>query len=110
MGKTSDSQAVKAKRYVNQFPKEFTSNSRSELFCQLCATIVKCDKRFLVEQHHQTAKNRMKLAPEQPQALNFHLFLLPQSQKDVTKQVVTAFLETGIPLCKLQHFSIKNFL
>ena len=50
MGKTANSQAVKAKRYVNQFPKEFTCNPRNELFCQLCATIVKCDKRFHVEQ------------------------------------------------------------
>ena len=101
MGKTTDSQAVKAKRYVNQFPKEFTSNSQNELFCQLCATIVKCDKRFHVEQHRQTAKHQMKVEPEQQQASNSQSFLLPQSQKDFTKQVVTAFLEADIPLYKL---------
>ena len=48
------------------------------------------------------------MAPEQPQALNSQSFLLPQSQKDFTKQVVTAFLETDIPLYKLRHSSIKN--
>ena len=108
MGKTADSQAVKAKRYVNQFPKEFTCNFQNELFCQLCATIVKCDKRFYVEQHRETAKHQRKVAPEQPQASNSQSFLLPQSQKDFTKQVVTAFLEADIPLYKLQHSSIKN--
>ena len=108
MGKTADSQAVKVKRYVNQFPKEFTCNPRNELFCQLCATIVKCDKRFHIEQHRQTAKHQRKVAPEQPQASNSQSFLLPQSQKDFTKQVVTAFLEADIPLYKLQHSSIKK--
>ena len=108
MGKTADSQAVKAKKYVNQFPKEFTCNPRNELFCQLCATIVKCDKRFHVEQHRQTAKHQRKVAPEQPQASNSQSFLLPQSQKDFTKRVVTTFLEAEIPLYKLQHSSIKN--
>ena len=48
------------------------------------------------------------MAPEQPQALNSQSFLLPQSQKDFTKQVVKAFLEADIPWYKLQHSSIKN--
>ena len=77
-------------------------------FCQLCATIVKCSKRFHVEQHRQTAKHQRKVAPEQPLASNSQSFLLPQSQKDFTKQVVTAFLEADIPLFKLKHSSIKN--
>ena len=72
------------------------------------ATIVKCDKRFHVEQHCQTAKHQRKVAPEQPQASNSQSFLLPQSQKDFTKQVVTAFLEADIPWYKLQHSRIKN--
>ena len=50
------------------------------------------------------------MAPEQPQASNSQFFLLTQSQKDFTKQVVTAFLEADIPLYKLQHFSIENLL
>ena len=98
MGKTADSQAVKAKRYVKQFPKKFTCNSRNELFCQLCATIVKCDKRFHVEQHCQTVKHQRKVAPKQPQESNSQSFLLPQNQNDFTKLVVTAFLEADIPL------------
>ena len=89
------------------FPKNFP-NPRNELFCQLCATIVKCDKRLHVEQHGQTAKHQRKVAPEQPQASNSQSFLLPQSQKDFIKQVVTAFLEADIPLYKLQHSRIKN--
>ena len=108
MGKTADLQAVKAKRYVNQFPKEFASNLRNELFCHLCATIVKCDKRFHVEQHRQTSKHQRKVTPEQPQASNSQSFMLPQSQKDFTKQVVTAFLEADILWYKLQRSSIKN--
>ena len=106
MGKTADSQAVKAKRHINQFTKEFTCNLRNELFCLLCATIVKGDKRFHVEQHRQIAKHQRKVAPEQPQASNSQSFLLPQSPKDFTKQIVTAFLEADIPLYKLQHFSM----
>ena len=98
MGKIADSQAVKAKRYVNQFPTEFTCNPRNELFCLLCATVVRCDKRFHVEQHRQTTKHQRKVAPEQPQASNSQSFLLPQSQKDFTKQVATAFLEADIPI------------
>ena len=34
--------------------------------------------------------------------------MLPQSQKDFTKQVVTAFLEADIPLHKVKNSSIKN--
>ena len=48
------------------------------------------------------------MAPEQPQASNSQSFFLPQSQKDLTKQVVTAILEADIFLYKLQHSSIKN--
>ena len=48
------------------------------------------------------------MALEQPQASNSQSFLQPQSQKDFTKQVVTAFSEADIPLYKLQHSSIKN--
>ena len=48
------------------------------------------------------------MASEQPQASNSQSFSLSQSQKDFTKQVVTAFLEADIPLYKLQHSSIKN--
>ena len=82
MGKTADSQAVKAKRYVNQFPKKFTCNPRNELFCQLCATIVKCDKRFHVEQHCQTAKYQRKVASEQSQASNSQsFFAAPKSKR-----------------------------
>ena len=84
------------------------ANFRGLEASRLCATIVKCDKRFHVEQHHQTAKHQRKVAPEQPQASNSQSFLLPQSQKDFTKQVVTAFLEADIPLYKLQHSRIKN--
>ena len=65
---------------------------------------------FHVEQHRQTAKHQRKVAPEQPQTSNSQSFLLPQSQKDFTKQVVTAFLEADIPLYKLQHSSFKNLL
>ena len=50
------------------------------------------------------------MAPEQPKASNSQSFLLPQSQKDFTKQVVTKFLEADIPLYKLQHSSIKYLL
>ena len=109
MGKTANSQAVKTKRYVNQFPKEFTCNPRNKLFCQLCATIVKCEKRFHVEQHLQTAKHQRKVAPEQPsQASNSQSFFAASKSKGFYKQVVTAFLEADIPLHKLQHSSIKN--
>ena len=48
------------------------------------------------------------MAPEQPQVSNSQSFLLPQSQNDFTKQVVTAFLVADISLYKLQHSSIKN--
>ena len=100
--------ASRTKLSFSQSRHKFTCNPRNELFCQLCATIVKCDKLFHVEQHRQTAKHQRKMALEQRQASNSQSFLPPQSQKDFTKRVVTAFLKSEIPLYILQHSSIKN--
>ena len=94
MGKTADSQAVKAKRYVNQFPKEFTCNLQNKLFCQLCATIVKCDKHFHVEQHPQTAKHQRKVALEQPQVSNSQFFFAAPKSKRFYKTGCNSILRS----------------
>ena len=108
MGKTAESKVVKTKRYVKQYFQEFSCNPQNDLYCQLCSTIVRCDKRFHVEQHRQSAKHQKKIAPAK-KTLNKQSFV-PICQWDFTKKVVTAFLEADIPLYKLQHASIKKLL
>ena len=106
MGKTAESKVVKTKRYVKQYPQEFSCNPQNDLYCQLCATIVRCDKRFHVEQHQKSAKHQKKIAPAK-KTLNKQSFV-PICQRDFTKKVVTAFLEADIPLYKLRYASIKE--
>ena len=106
MGKTAKSKVVKTKRYVKQYPQEFSCDPQNDLYCQLCATIIRCDKSFHVEQHRKSTKHQKKIAPVQ-ETLNTQSFI-PICQRDFTKNVVTAFLGDDISLYKLQHASIKK--
>ena len=65
MGKTAESKVIKTKRYVKQYPQEFSCNPQNDLYCQLCATIIRCDKSFHVEQHQKSAKHQKKIVPVQ---------------------------------------------
>ena len=107
MGKTAESKVVKTKRYVKQYPQEFSCNPQNDLYCQLCATIVRCDKRFHVEQHRQSAKHQKKIAPAK-KTLNKQSFV-PICQRDFTKKVVTAFLEADIPRISFSMPVLKSY-
>ena len=99
----------KTKRYENEYPIEFYCNPRNELFCQLYETTVKCDKRFPVEQHRQTAKHQRKMSSASGQGTPKTQSSLSASHKDFMLHVDVAkhSWKLDIPLHKLQHTSNK---
>ena len=83
-------------------PKSFSCNLRSVLFRELCETIVKCAKRFQVEQHCQTAKHQRKMSSALGERTTKTQSFVPAGQKDFTLNVVKAFIKADIPLYKLR--------
>ena len=55
---------------INKYLQEFLCNPGNKLFCQLCATIVKCDKHFHIEQQLQRIREKL------------HFYQLTESKKN----------------------------
>ena len=92
---------------ITRFPAEFGKTPASELFCNICNCVVKCDKQFLVNRHRQTAKHQKQLpssSTTSPQSQSFIQLI----SKDFTESVTRAFLSADIPLKKLQNKELKQ--
>ena len=83
-----------------------------EMNCSVSSarSLVKCNKRFQIEQHCQTAKHQRKMSSASGQRTPKTQFFLRASQKDIIFYVVKAFLEADIPLYNLQYANIKKLI
>ena len=86
MPKVKQSYSSKVHSILHEYACEFTSTPKDELFCKVCDCIVKCNKKFMVDSHHDSAK---------------HLLKTPLS--DLAEKVTKAFLCADIPLHKLRN-------
>ena len=105
----------KAKLLEREFSGEFKSNgkeSKDELYCLLCFSNVKCDKRQIVERHRATKKHKaavdaQKQTVTSQQDKTKKVTLIQSALPVVTKQfrakLVSAFLAADIPLHKLRN-------
>ena len=106
----SQSNSHKCKRGFRQtcqeYPHEFSATPVSDLRCNLCDVLVKCDKKFFVESHRKINQHQGKLETKsKSQSMQTFLHF---DQVNFKEQVVSSFLAADIPLHKQNHPSLKS--
>ena len=99
MPKVKQSYSSKVRSTLHEYASEFTSTPKGELFCKLCNCIMKCNKKFMVDSHHGSAKHQKGFLHEKAGMQTFLKTPLPDFAEKVTK----AFLCADIPLHKLRN-------
>ena len=73
MPKVSVKDCIKLKKFISDYPNEFSLAPTNELYCNFCECIVKHEKRFFVESHRKSikhaAKREMEKVTTKPQFL-----------------------------------------
>lgn len=105
MPKIVESDTAKIASFIREFPKEFTSTPKRELYCNLCSKIVDHSKRFPVDRHRLSDKHQRLLNLQQP-STSQQFIKIPQI--DFTKKVTEAFLSADIPLYKLRNPKLRE--
>lgn len=105
---------IKLNNYVKEFGSDVFSSDDSILFCKLCETSVNCAKKCHVSQHVQTAKHKSALRRAtkigEPKATLISSYAVSHRQSQFSLDLCRAFIDAGIPLFKIENFTLKNFL
>ena len=104
MPKVPASKHAKVASIVRQYPAEFSSTPRGDLYCKLCDVAVKHDKMFYVDSHRKSHRHSSKLTSSSSSTL-LQPFL---DRGNFTADVTKAFLAADIPLNKLEHPALRN--
>ena len=106
MPKQAKSSTAKVRQICQEYPDEFSATPACDLRCNLCDMLVKCDKKFFVENHRNSKQHQRKLETKSKfQSKQTFLQLL---QANFREQVVSSFLAAYLPLHKLNHPSLKS--
>ena len=106
MPKQAKSSIAKVRQTCQEYPDEFSATAASDLRCNLCDVLVKCDKKFFVESHRKSKQHQGKLETKS-KSQSRHTFL-HFDQVNFKEQVVSSFLAADIPVHKLSHPSLKS--
>lgn len=91
-----------AVQYVENYPTEFSLHPTGMIYCNLCSTTVKSDKKWNLDHHRNTKRHQQLMAKSSTGTSTF--LTLPE----ISENVVRAFLEADIPLNKLRNPAIKD--
>ena len=106
MPKQAKSSTAKVRQICQEYPDEFSTTPANDLRCNLCDVLVKCDKKFFVENHRKSKQHKRKLETKS-KSQNKQTFL-QLDHVNFKEQVVSSFLAPDIPLHKLNHPSLKS--
>ena len=106
MPKQAKSSIAKVRQTCQEYPDEFSATPAGDLRCNLCDVLVKCDKKFFVENHRKSKQHQGKL--ETKSKSQSKQTFLHFDQVNFKEQVVSSFLAADIPLHKLNHPSLKS--
>ena len=106
MPKQAKSSTAKVRQICQECPDEFSAIPARDLRCNLCDVLVKCDKKFFVENHRKSKQHQRKL--ETKSKFQSKQIFLQLDQVNFKEQVVSSFLVADIPLHKLNHVSLKS--
>ena len=105
MTKAKSSDVSKINSVVAEFPSEIARSDDGELFCTLCACVVKHDRRHFINSHRQTFIHQRFFSRNEPRQSTIVQSLEAATVKD---NVTNAFLSANIPLEKLQNPQLKQ--
>ena len=93
-----------ARIYINKWPKEFTSDAKGLLYCNICCRSINPDRKSTVDRHRRGKihQNGIKYKNTQKQT-----FLTPSRDIFVTK-IIKAFTSADIPLYKVENNELKE--
>ena len=106
MPKQAKSSTAKVRQICQEYPDKFSATLASDLRCNLCDVLVKCDKKFFVESYRKSKQHQRKL--ETKNKFQSKQIFLQLDQVNFKEQVVSSFLAADIPLHKLNHPSLKS--
>ena len=104
MPKVKQSYSFKVHSILHEYASEFTSTPKDELFRKVCDCIVKCDKKFMMDSHHGSAKHQRGFLHEKASTQTF----LKTPILDFAKKVTKAFLCVDIALHKLRNSYLSS--
>ena len=109
MRKVKATYAYKIQSILEEFHEEFMRSPNSELYCNLCNSMVSWGKCFLVDSHRKTYEPYKALGSRFEQVIPRTLrTFLKSSDTDFVEKVIKAFLSANIPLYKLYNKHIKS--
>ena len=92
-------------RKLSKFARNIWMSFR-QLLPATCDVLVKCDKKFFVENHRKSKQHQRKL--ETKSKSQSKQTFLQLDQVNFKEQVVSSFLAADIPIHKLNHPSFKS--
>ena len=106
MPKQAKSSTAKVRQICHEYPGEFSATPARDLRCNLCNVLVKCGKKFFVENHRKSKQHQRKL--ETKSKFQSKQTFLQLDQVNFKEQVVSSFLAADMPFHKLNHPSLKS--
>ncbi|XP_018494596.1 uncharacterized protein LOC100903026 [Galendromus occidentalis] len=107
--------AEKLRLYVEEFGPDVFSTNGESLTCDVCRKSVKATKKYFLQQHvrgsrHLARLNSRDLHSLPPQASQQQLVQLSPRENPFNMDVCRMFVESNIPLYKVQHPSFRGFM
>ena len=93
------SSTAKVRQIYSEHPDEFLATLVSDLHCNLCEVLIKCDKKFVVESYRKSKQHQGKFQGKQT--------FLRLDQISFKEKVVSSFQAADISLHKLNHPFLK---
>ena len=106
MTKQTKSSTAKVRQICQKYPNEFSATPDSNLRCNFCYVLVKCDKKLFVESHRKSRQHQKKKLEMKSKSQSKQTFL-QLDQVNFKEQVVSSFVTADIPLHKLNHPFLK---
>ena len=105
MPKQAKSSTAKVRQICQEYPNEFSAAPDSNLRCNFCYVLVKCDKKLFVESHRKNRQHQKEL--EMKSKSQSKQTFLQLDQVNFKEQVVSSFVAADISLHKLNHPFLK---
>ena len=104
--KKATSAAAKTRELCTGYVDEFMIRSRSDSRCSLCSVLGKSEKGFYVESHRKLQRHERPL--KRKNSKQAKQVLIKMLSLQFNEKVISAFLETDIPLHMLNNSSLKS--
>ncbi|KAL7296899.1 hypothetical protein TKK_0003039 [Trichogramma kaykai] len=96
-------------RWIQPYPNVFTYDG-SFLYCNICEKVVRCDRKFFIDQHVDTATHQTRLRSKGPRQQQLSQMINKPEKNEFFKNLCETFLACNIPFYKLSNPHLNRFL